>query len=209
MANKDMLALSKDDFMRAKIIASIKDLLLTTSFQKLTVTNICEHAGISRSSFYHLFTDIHDALDWETGRLFKKASEQYPFSTDWRIDLTNQITAFMKYELEEPLVFKKIASGMSLVEPSAIFLRTRRRRNQMFLGIIEQWQGKPADRRCEFEIEFFVFGESTAVANWACSMKESPELIAKYIVGCIPTYLGQVLDSGFAAYQARLKKDNP
>lgn len=203
MSNKEMLSLSKDEFMRTKIIESVKDLLLHTSFEKLTVTSICEHAGIARSSFYHLFTDIHDALDWDVDRLIHKAAEQYPFSTDWRSDLIKQLTAFMELTLEDAIYCRKMGSSMSLVDPGATFFHTRRKHVQMFLDLIELWQGKPADEQCVFEIEFYAGGASTAILNWVCSMKESPETVARNIVGCIPPYMGQVLDSSFAAYQER------
>jgi AcrR family transcriptional regulator len=54
MTYENLLSLSKDEFMRSKIVLSLKQLLLDSSLRKLTVTSICEHAGIARSSFYNL-----------------------------------------------------------------------------------------------------------------------------------------------------------
>lgn len=204
--NENVLSLSKDEFMRTKIIMSLKSLLLTCSYPKLTVTSICDHAGIARSSFYHLFSDIDDAIDWEMGRLFSAAADKHPFCTDWRSDLTKQLAEFMRYETDEAVVYQRIGKGMSLVDHSSIFWRTYRRRCQLFLQTIETWQGAPADARCEFEIDFFVCGESHTVAKWMIAMKEAPEAVAESIVACVPSYLADTLDAGIAAYQRRQEK---
>lgn len=204
--NDGLLSLSKDDFLRHKILASIKELLLTTTLHKLTVTAVCEHAGISRSSFYNQFTDLNDALDWEFGRIFYIAATRCPFTDDWRKDMIAQISCIMQLTLEEEAVYKRIGKGMSLTDYNSIFQRTCRRGTKLLLSTIQLWRGEGADEQCMSEIEFYVRGESFTIANWMISMKESPESVARTIVGCIPAHLGHVLDEGFAAYHAAEKE---
>lgn len=200
--NDELLSLSKDDFLRHKILASIKELLLTTTLHKLTVTAVCEHAGISRSSFYNQFTDLNDALDWEFGRLYYLALQQSPFQNDWRHDMAAQIVCIMNKMLEESTVFKRIGKGMSLTDYNSIFQRTCRRTVKLLLSTIQLRRGENADERCVSQIEFFVRGKSFTIANWMISMKESPESIAQMIVDCTPAYLASVLDAGFAEYHS-------
>lgn len=194
--NDDLLSMSKDDFLRHKILASVKELLLTTTLHKLTVTAICEHAGISRSSFYNQFTDLNDALDWEFGRLYYLALQESPFKDDWRKDMAAQIICIMRQMQKEEAVYKRIGKGMSLTDYNSIFQRTCRRTVRLLLSTIQLRCGEAADERCVSQIEFFVRGKSFTIANWMISMKESPESIAQMIVDCIPAYLASVLDSG-------------
>lgn len=200
--NDELLSLSKDDFLRHKILASIKELLLSTTLHKLTVTAVCEHAGISRSSFYNQFTDLNDALDWEIGRIFYIAATRHPFADNWRKDMIAQITCIMKLTQEEEAVYKRIGKGMSLTDYNSIFQRTCRRGKKVLLSAIELWRGEPADERCVSAIDFYVRGESFTIANWMITMRESPESVANTIVDCIPAYLSSVLDSSFAAYHS-------
>lgn len=198
--NEELLSLSKDDFLRRKILASVKELLLTTTLHKLTVTAVCEHAGISRSSFYNQFTDLNDALDWEFGRVFYQACAAYPFRDDWREDMVKQMSGVMAIMLKEAAVYKRIGKGMSLTDYNSIFQRTCRRAVKLLLSTIQLWQGEGADELCRSQIEFFVRGESFTIANWMISMKESPESVARTIVGCIPAYLASTLDKSFEKY---------
>ena len=41
---------------------SMLEMLETVPFEKITVINLCEHAGLSRKTFYRLFTDKTDVL---------------------------------------------------------------------------------------------------------------------------------------------------
>lgn len=200
--NDDFISMSKDDFLRHKILASVKELLLTTTLHKLTVTAVCEHAGISRSSFYNQFTDLNDALDWEFGRMYYIALQRSPFRDNWRKDMAAQIVCIMNEMLKEDVVYKRIGKGMSLTDYNSIFQRTCRRTVRLLLSTIQLRQGVSADERCASQIEFFVRGKSFTIANWMISMKESPESVAQMIVDCTPAYLASVLDKSFAAYHS-------
>ena len=44
--------------------SSLKTLMLTTPFHKISVGDICEHCGMHRKSFYYHFKDKYDLLSW-------------------------------------------------------------------------------------------------------------------------------------------------
>ena len=46
------------------ILTGFKSLLLTEDFELITVTAICREAGVSRSTFYRLFDNTQDVLDY-------------------------------------------------------------------------------------------------------------------------------------------------
>ena len=43
---------------------ALKELLLTQSFDKISVGNICEKCGMNRKSFYYHFRDKYDLVNW-------------------------------------------------------------------------------------------------------------------------------------------------
>ncbi|MDD3214903.1 MAG: TetR family transcriptional regulator, partial [Eubacteriales bacterium] len=44
--------------------ASLKTLMQTKPFHKISVGEICEHCGMHRKSFYYHFQDKYDLLNW-------------------------------------------------------------------------------------------------------------------------------------------------
>jgi len=44
--------------------ASLKALMQTHAFHKISVGDICEHCGMHRKSFYYHFQDKYDLLNW-------------------------------------------------------------------------------------------------------------------------------------------------
>lgn len=49
---------------RLRVVSVMDELCAGTPFTKLTVTAICDAAGISRTSFYRLFEDKYEATNW-------------------------------------------------------------------------------------------------------------------------------------------------
>ena len=209
MTNENLLALSKNEFMRLKIILSIKNLLHIVPLKKVTVTSVCEDSGVARSSFYNLFSDIDDAINWEFERIIGMEFNNYVISSDWRSDMSKQMAVSLSGMQEDAVFFQRVSQQMSYTAYNEVFLHTRRLRVQWFLSSIEMWQGKPADALCAFGIEFFVSGESDTVANWfAAGLKESPEEVSRKIYACIPEYLGKIIDSAITTYLKRQQAAN-
>lgn len=50
------------ELTRQKLTESIMILMDTTSYHQLTVDQICQHAGVSKGTFYHYFTSKRDIL---------------------------------------------------------------------------------------------------------------------------------------------------
>ena len=46
------------------LVASLKDLLAETPLDKITVTDLTEHCGVNRMTFYYHFKDIYDLVEW-------------------------------------------------------------------------------------------------------------------------------------------------
>lgn len=50
------------ELTRQKLTNSIMVLMNTTSYHQLTVDQLCQHAGVSKGTFYHYFTSKRDIL---------------------------------------------------------------------------------------------------------------------------------------------------
>ena len=46
------------------LVASLKDLLAEKTLDKITVTDLTEHCGVNRMTFYYHFKDIYDLVEW-------------------------------------------------------------------------------------------------------------------------------------------------
>ena len=53
----------KKENVEKKLIASFKELAKHTPIEKLTIQEIAENAGASRSTFYHHFQDKYQLLE--------------------------------------------------------------------------------------------------------------------------------------------------
>ncbi len=46
------------------LAGAMKELILEKPFEKITVSDICEHCGMNRKSFYYHFQDKYDLVNW-------------------------------------------------------------------------------------------------------------------------------------------------
>lgn len=192
-------SLSKDDFERMKIVSALKELMVEEPFDAVTVTRLCKAAGVSRAVFYRLFKDLNDVVFWELFRLMRRSIEETSEAQNWREASVCALETYFSFLLEEQGFFQRIHREMSHDDYSAVFQSTRRFFRQRQLELVESAQGHAPDDRSVFEIDFFIYGVSNAIAAWAGGgMKEPPRVVAERIVNCMPSYLAQILDESGA-----------
>ena len=46
------------------LVASLKELMAEKPLDKITVTDLTEHCGVNRMTFYYHFKDIYDLVEW-------------------------------------------------------------------------------------------------------------------------------------------------
>lgn len=46
------------------LVASLKELMVEKPLDKITVTDLTEHCGVNRMTFYYHFKDIYDLVEW-------------------------------------------------------------------------------------------------------------------------------------------------
>lgn len=56
--------MSKSDLIKDAIAEKTKDLIRSHSIDEITVTEICDNAGLNRRTFYRYFRDKFEVVDW-------------------------------------------------------------------------------------------------------------------------------------------------
>ena len=76
------------------LVASLKDLLAEKPLDKITVTDLTEHCGVNRMTFYYHFKDIYDLVDWimvEDAAKALEGRQSFENWTDAFLDILHQV----------------------------------------------------------------------------------------------------------------------
>jgi AcrR family transcriptional regulator len=82
--------MSKRNITQQAIVQTFKGMVEEKSFNKITVTDLCEKTGISRRCFYDYFKDTHDIVIWIFNEEFLSAytlDNQFYFFGDFFYNL--------------------------------------------------------------------------------------------------------------------------
>lgn len=168
--------LSCSEITKQKIAGALKELMETTNFEKITVSDITDRCGIHRQTFYYHFQDRYELLDW---LLYNELLEP----------LTNGFTLDNMYEkfyntfqtMSESKKFYQSALKINANDLSGYISRIS---TQQFSEVIKNVgirNGLQSDPSEELILsEFFGYGISGIVLNWAHrGMKETPAEMTK------------------------------
>ena len=67
---------------------SLKELLKTKAFEKITIKQICDATGVIRATFYNYFSDKYDCLNWIVYHDIVENTKDYVESGDFEKALT-------------------------------------------------------------------------------------------------------------------------
>ena len=191
-----LLTLSSEDFTRLKLVQALKEELRSAPFSQATVTALCKRAGIQRTSFYRYFNDINDVAHWELFRIMRLTAVEHPLRADWRASAAELLEACLEQLRKDEEFFQRIHKEMSHTDYSSVYLSVRRHYREEILRIIGAHAPDPVDEDLEFEVDFFIYGTSNAIAQWASEgMDEDPAKVARRIFACVPPHMSDVLDA--------------
>ena len=161
------------DMTKQALSASLKRLLLTKPVTKITINDIAEDCGISRSTFYYHFQDIYDLVEWitrEDARCVLEGNRSYD---TWQQGFLN---IFRAVEENKPFILN-------------MYRHVSREHIEQFLyqvvygllrDVVEERSAgmtvKEEDKR--FIADFYKFAFVGLMLNWIQGdMKEDPEAI--------------------------------
>lgn len=66
------------------LVASLKELMAEKPLDKITVTDLTEHCGVNRMTFYYHFKDIYDLVEWSCMEDARRALEENKTYDTWQ-----------------------------------------------------------------------------------------------------------------------------
>ena len=176
-----------DDINRMRILDATDELMERIPLDKLTVKEICDAAGVSRPTFYRHFKDKYDIAQWYWNYLAEHSLKEMGRTVSWyecnllMLQGFQARSAFFLHSFQSETYNSCREHGY-------------RRRISYLKETLTTYRGIKLTDQLDFEIKFFVEAESRAVVDWLKEgMPCSPETIAGYIEGCVPSKLYELL----------------
>ncbi len=159
-----------------KLANSLKELMTTQNFDKLSVSDITNHCSLHRQTFYYHFEDKYELLDWI---VYKELIE--PLVDGFTFD--NMYDRFMKLftTMVDEKKFYLNALKIDVDDMSRYISRLAYEQFMLVIDCIEKNTGVKSDRDENVMFaEFLGYGFVGLVFGWAQrGMKDSPEVMTK------------------------------
>ena len=178
--------MNEHDSTRYLFAQSIKDLMAKQSLDKMTVTDIVKHSGMTRQTFYRYFKDKYDLVNWYFEKLADKSFRQIGNSSTLREGLIKKFTFLLNDKIFFMQAFQsKDYNNVENYDYQCIL--------DFYSHIIQKKIGEiPED--IMFLLKMYCHGSITMTVEWAVhGMKESPEVLAELLIQALPPKLEALL----------------
>ncbi|WP_028043151.1 TetR/AcrR family transcriptional regulator C-terminal domain-containing protein [Candidatus Stoquefichus massiliensis] len=165
---------------------SAKDLMDKQSLDKMTVTDIVKHSGMTRQTFYRYFQDKYDLVNWYFEKLADKSFRQIGSSSTLREGLIKKFTFLLNDKVFFMQAFQsKDYNNVENYDYQCIL--------EFYTNIIQKKIGEiPPD--IMFLLDMYCHGSITMTVDWAIrGMQESPEVLADLFIDALPPKLEKLL----------------
>jgi probable dihydroxyacetone kinase regulator len=158
---------------KLKLANALKELMMTMSFEKITVLDITEKCNIHRQTFYYHFQDRYELLDW---LLYNEIVE--PLTNDFTLDNMYEKLFDMFQTMASNKKFYINALKINANDLSRYISRVA---TQQFTEVIKNVKNdtninKTTENDDIILAEFFGYGISGVVLGWVQNgMKETPK----------------------------------
>ncbi|OCN02418.1 hypothetical protein A7X67_14995 [Clostridium sp. W14A] len=170
------------------LASSLKDLMKTTPFRKITVQNVTDHCGLNRQTFYYHFKDIYQLLEWiYQNEIFKQVNGVNRYS--WK----NALIDVLRYSRQNKAFLRNINRSL------------RKETVEKFLyPILYRWIGMIYEDACyglsvnpeekQFLLDFFTNAFVSFIIRWIGNgMQESEEELLKKAEWIKEMFLGMAV----------------
>ncbi|MGN1182974.1 MAG: TetR/AcrR family transcriptional regulator C-terminal domain-containing protein [Faecalibacillus sp.] len=181
-----MVVLNEHEKTKYIFAKSINDLMHKQPLDKITVTDIVKHSGMTRQTFYRYFQDKYDLVNWYFEKLADKSFRQIGNSSTLKEGLTKKFTFLLNDQVFFTQAFQsKDHNNVVNYDYQCIL--------EFYSHIIEKKIGEiPPD--ILFLLQMYCHGSITMTVDWAIQgMKESPEMIADLLIEALPVKLKELL----------------
>jgi len=167
--------------------SALRKLLLTTSFNKITVQSLVKHSNSTRPTFYYHFKDKYDLVSWIYQRQSSEIIKKFPAIT-WFDVIVN---LFRTME-QDYLFYSKVLvddDQNSLVNYMVDYDVEVYRTMLLTVGGFQK-----IDEQLTFDIQFHAFACVHMTQLWILKKeRETPEQLAHKLITAMPSHLYEVL----------------
>lgn len=147
----------------ARIETAFMELLQTRELREVTVSDICVHSGLNRSTFYANFTDIYDLADHLRAHLEEEVSRLYQTDREELCNSNDYLRLFR--HIRENQLFYTTYFKLGYDSHHPVKLYDSSQASRYFDG-----------RHIGYHIEFFRCGFNAVVKMWLSGgCRETPE----------------------------------
>ena len=174
-----MNQLERQQRTKKNISLALYDLLLKKPYEEISVSEICQKAGVSRVSFYHYYDKKDDILIQYSDEKFAEFFEDFTKLENMTFnDLIIQMFYFLKKNSRQLAILRYAKKEEVLMEQFYSYCR------YMFSNTLTSPLMK--DRDNPLRIPFLVGGMFQIIMRWLDEgMITSPETMAKYVIDIV------------------------
>ena len=167
---------------RIGIVDALAELLGDTSIDRVTVSTLCQQAGISRTTFYQYFDNITGVGIW----MWDHVMDQTLYQVGIKYSAYEGHLKKFQALRESRYFFKEL---LKHTEYDSVMQHAGRYMLTHFVETIARHRGTPLD---EFEVvrmRLFVVGAKHMTRDWAEEgMREEPELMTDVFIDSLPAF---------------------
>ena len=155
------------------LIASLKELMADKPLDKITVTDLTEHCGVNRMTFYYHFKDIYDLVEWACVEEATRALAGKKTYDTWQQGFLQILQSLQKDKVFYINVYHSISR--EYIEQYLYKLTY-----DLMIGVVEERAAGMSVRSedKEFIAHFYKYAFVGIMLNWIKNgMKEDPEQI--------------------------------
>ncbi|MDD4780980.1 MAG: TetR/AcrR family transcriptional regulator C-terminal domain-containing protein [Tissierellia bacterium] len=170
------------------IVNSLKELMKTKPFKKITVYNIVSNCSTTRQTFYNHFKDKYDVVNFIYSKHADKCYLHLGNNYTW-YDTCLEVLNVMREDKDFYINAVNFDGQNSLLQ----IIFSHGYKNCMDI-IKKKNNTNTVDENLKFKLKFFIYGIIKSGEEWAKNgMIVSPEQIAKNIMDCMPEELYEYL----------------
>ena len=182
-------ALISDYQTKILILDAADKLVNHIPFNKLTVTQICEEAGISRATFYRCFKDKFAVAQWHVELAWSQGANEIGRTLSWQEGyyLTEVAIA------SRNLFYEGVAKSNDY---NAIDNFAPRSRRKVLTETVTDYYKKPLTERLKFQIDATVELEVHLMPKWHYGFYDVPlEEMCAWVAESVPRELFELLNT--------------
>lgn len=181
--------LMADFGLKMRIFDALDRLTAAKSFDKISVTQICAEAGVSRATFYRHFSDKFSIPQWYLDCAYERGAHQIGRTLSWREG----------YYISEAEIVKRhdfFFNAARSNDYNAIDNYAPRERKRNLVETLTKYHGKVLTERMKFQIDATIELECHLLPKWHYGEYDVPlDEICAWLAEAVPRDLFRILNT--------------